>query len=45
MHRVRRVARTIADLRGDVPVSEEDMCLALQLRAEPSLLHSSGAAA
>jgi magnesium chelatase family protein len=45
MHRVRRVARTIADLRGDVPVSEEDMCLALQLRSEPSLLRSAGAAA
>ncbi|MEN3272786.1 MAG: magnesium chelatase family protein, partial [Actinomycetota bacterium] len=45
MHRVRRVARTIADLRGDVLVNEEDMCLALQLRSEPSMLRAAGTAA
>ena len=38
LHRVRRVARTIADLRDGGPVSEEDVCLALQLRSEPDLL-------
>ena len=41
LHRCRRVARTLADLRtgdGDAPVTEEDVCLALQLRAEPDLL-------
>lgn len=39
LHRVRRVARTLADLAGrDGPVGEEDLCLALQLRAEPSAL-------
>jgi magnesium chelatase family protein len=43
LHRVRRVARTLADLAGrDGPVSEEDVGLALQLRAEPEVL---GAAA
>lgn len=35
LHRVRRVARTIADLAGRPgPVAEEDVCLALQLRAD-----------
>jgi len=41
LHRVRRVARTLADLRdpsGAGPVGEEDVCLALQLRSEPDLL-------
>jgi magnesium chelatase family protein len=40
LHRARRVARTIADLRdpsGDAPITDEDVCLALQLRAEPDL--------
>ena len=33
------VVRTLADLAGrDGPVGEEDLCLALQLRAEPSAL-------
>ncbi|MEX2658530.1 MAG: YifB family Mg chelatase-like AAA ATPase [Acidimicrobiales bacterium] len=36
LHRVRRVARTIADLAGRPgPVSAEDISLALNLRAEP----------
>ena len=35
LHRVRRVARTIADLGGATgPVSEEHVCLALSLRAD-----------
>ncbi|MCU1483901.1 MAG: putative magnesium chelatase [Actinomycetia bacterium] len=39
LHRVRRVARTLADLAGrDGPVGEEDVGLALQLRAEPDVL-------
>ena len=43
LQRVRRVARTLSDLGGrDGPVGEEDVCLALQLRAEPEHL---GAAA
>jgi len=43
LHRCRRVARTIADLAGrEGLVSEEDVALALQLRAEPSTM---GAAA
>jgi magnesium chelatase family protein len=38
LHRVRRVARTLADLAGDgLVVSEEHVCLALGLRAEPRL--------
>lgn len=39
LHRVRRVALTLADL-GDRsgPLSDADVCLALQLRADPSLL-------
>ena len=45
LHRVRRVARTIADLRGDEHVSDEDVCLALQLRVEPALLRDAGVAA
>jgi hypothetical protein len=40
---VRRVARTLADLGGrEGPLGEEDVCLALQLRAE---LHRRGVAA
>jgi magnesium chelatase family protein len=36
LHRVRRVARTLADLAGRVgPIEEEDVCGALLLRAEP----------
>jgi hypothetical protein len=39
------VARTIADLRdGDAAISDEDVCLALQLRAEPDLLRLGEAA-
>lgn len=35
LHRVRRVARTLADLAGQPgPVAEEHVCLALSLRAE-----------
>ncbi|MBV8235649.1 MAG: YifB family Mg chelatase-like AAA ATPase [Acidimicrobiia bacterium] len=38
LHRVRRVARTLADLAGDGGVvGEEHVCLALGLRAEPRL--------
>lgn len=43
LQRVRRVARTLADLAGrEGTLGEEDVCLALQLRAEPARL---GAAA
>ncbi|MGH9182654.1 MAG: YifB family Mg chelatase-like AAA ATPase [Acidimicrobiales bacterium] len=36
LHRVRRVALTVADLSGhEGPVGEEEICLALQLRAGP----------
>jgi magnesium chelatase family protein len=36
LHRVRRVARTLADLDGRPgPVGEEDVCGALMLRGEP----------
>jgi magnesium chelatase family protein len=39
LHRVRLVARTLADLAGDAgPVGEEPVALALQLRAEPAVL-------
>lgn len=39
LHRVRRVARTIADLGGrSGPIGEDDLCLALQLRADASRL-------
>ena len=39
LHRVRRVARTIADLAGRAgPVSAEDVSLALSLRCEPQRL-------
>jgi magnesium chelatase family protein len=39
LHRSRRVARTIADLAGrEGPVGEEDIGLALQLRADPSAM-------
>jgi magnesium chelatase family protein len=38
LHRVRRVARTLADLAGaGTVVGEEHVCLALGLRAEPRL--------
>jgi magnesium chelatase family protein len=38
LHRVRRVARTLADLAGDGDVvGDEHVCLALGLRAEPRL--------
>ncbi|HEX4905034.1 MAG TPA: YifB family Mg chelatase-like AAA ATPase [Acidimicrobiales bacterium] len=41
LHRARRVSRTLADLRvGDGPISDEDVCLALQLRSEPDLLRA-----
>jgi magnesium chelatase family protein len=36
LHRIRRVARTLADLAGrDGPIEEEDVCGALMLRTEP----------
>jgi magnesium chelatase family protein len=36
LHRIRRVARTLADLAGrDGPVEEEDVCTALLLRGDP----------
>jgi magnesium chelatase family protein len=39
LHRVRRVALTLADLAGrGAPLGEEDVCLALSLRAEPVTL-------
>jgi magnesium chelatase family protein len=39
LHRVRRVARTVADLDGAPhEVSEEHLCAALELRAEPTVL-------
>jgi magnesium chelatase family protein len=39
LQRVRRVARTLADLGGrEGPLGEGDVCLALQLRAEPQRL-------
>ena len=38
LHRVRRVARTLADLAGDGDVvGEEHVCLALSLRSEPRM--------
>jgi magnesium chelatase family protein len=38
LHRVRRVARTLADLAGaEGAIGEEHVCLALGLRAEPGL--------
>ena len=41
LHRVRRVACTLADLGGRTgPLQEEDVCFALQLRAEPSLVRA-----
>jgi magnesium chelatase family protein len=40
LHRIRRVARTLADLAGRCgPVEEEDVCGALMLRAEPFPSH------
>jgi magnesium chelatase family protein len=45
LHRCRRVARTIADLRDAAsPITDEDVCLALQLRSEPALLGAAVAA-
>lgn len=39
LQRVRRVARTLADLGGrEGPLGEQDVCLALALRAEPDRL-------
>ncbi|MGI9120043.1 MAG: YifB family Mg chelatase-like AAA ATPase [Acidimicrobiales bacterium] len=39
LQRVRRVALTLADLEGrEGPLDEQDVCLALQLRAEPERL-------
>jgi magnesium chelatase family protein len=39
LHRVRRVARTVADLAGaDLHVEEEHVCAALDLRVEPARL-------
>ena len=36
LHRVRRVALTIADLAGATgPIAEDHVCLALSLRADP----------
>ncbi len=36
LHRVRRVARTLADLGGRLgPIAEEDVCAALVLRSDP----------
>ncbi|MGK2959030.1 MAG: YifB family Mg chelatase-like AAA ATPase [Acidimicrobiales bacterium] len=41
LNRVRRVACTLADLGGrSAPMQEEDICFALQLRAEPSLVRA-----
>jgi len=41
LHRVRRVARTLADLAGcDGPLDEAHVCAALELRADPSGLQS-----
>jgi magnesium chelatase family protein len=38
LHRVRRVARTIADLDAASDIGEEHICAALELRAEPAAL-------
>lgn len=41
LNRVRRIACTLADLGGrSGPLQEEDVCFALQLRAEPSLVRA-----
>lgn len=41
LDRVRRVALTLADLGGrDGALAEEDVCFALQLRAEPSIVQA-----
>jgi magnesium chelatase family protein len=41
LHRVRRVARTVADLSGGVhEVEEEHICAALDLRVEPAALEA-----
>ena len=41
LHRVRRVARTLADLDGDaLVVGEEHICAALELRAELPVLEA-----
>jgi magnesium chelatase family protein len=39
LHRVRRVARTLADLAGrDGPVADADVCAAIGMRTDPSFL-------
>jgi magnesium chelatase family protein len=38
LHRVRRVARTVADLEGSEQLGEEHVCAALELRIEPAAL-------
>jgi magnesium chelatase family protein len=40
LHRVRRVARTVADLDGCSRVEEEHVCAALELRAEAASLEA-----
>ena len=41
LHRVRRVARTVADLAGaGHEVGEEHVCAALELRVEPAALEA-----
>lgn len=41
LHRVTRVARTLADLEGDTgPIQEHHMCGALELRLEPEALEA-----
>jgi magnesium chelatase family protein len=43
LHRVQRVARTIADLDDSGPVSEAHVCAALELRADLDLLEGAAA--
>jgi predicted ATPase with chaperone activity len=38
LHRVQRVARTIADLMESDPVTEEHVCAALELRGDADQL-------
>jgi magnesium chelatase family protein len=38
LHRIQRVARTIADLADEPDVTEEHVCTALELRAELDVL-------
>jgi predicted ATPase with chaperone activity len=40
LHRIQRVARTIADLADAPNVSDEHVCVALELRAELETLES-----